>query len=156
SPLADRSVRSPVAARRAAAAGVIISKRRHRSEHSTAFVDAPQAPTVAREDRQAGLSNRCRRPRHPPLRARRNGGSPGNLHERHLFIHGATAPAVCDFDLSFQDYSWVDWIQRSGPTIGNSRVRMTCASAQSSTRVRESTGSSLDILDLGFAEDAFL
>jgi pimeloyl-ACP methyl ester carboxylesterase len=27
-----------------------------------------------------------------------------------LFIHGATAPSVCDFDLGFRDYSWADWM----------------------------------------------
>jgi hypothetical protein len=27
-----------------------------------------------------------------------------------LFIHGAMAPALCDFDLSFQDDSWADWM----------------------------------------------
>src|SRR5262249_49668441 len=25
-----------------------------------------------------------------------------------LFLHGATAPSTCDFDLSYQDYSWAD------------------------------------------------
>lgn len=27
-----------------------------------------------------------------------------------LFLHGATAPSTCDFDLSFKDYSWSDWM----------------------------------------------
>lgn len=25
-----------------------------------------------------------------------------------LFLHGATAPSTCDFDLSYKDYSWAD------------------------------------------------
>ncbi|MBI4247319.1 MAG: alpha/beta fold hydrolase, partial [Candidatus Rokubacteria bacterium] len=31
-----------------------------------------------------------------------------------LFIHGATAPSTCDFDLSYQDYSWADWMVERG------------------------------------------
>ena len=31
-----------------------------------------------------------------------------------LFIHGATAPSVCDFDLGFKDYSWADWMIDKG------------------------------------------
>jgi pimeloyl-ACP methyl ester carboxylesterase len=31
-----------------------------------------------------------------------------------LFIHGATAPSVCDFDLGFKDYSWADWMIGKG------------------------------------------
>jgi pimeloyl-ACP methyl ester carboxylesterase len=31
-----------------------------------------------------------------------------------LFLHGATAPSVCDFDLPFQDYSWSDWMVKRG------------------------------------------
>jgi pimeloyl-ACP methyl ester carboxylesterase len=31
-----------------------------------------------------------------------------------LFIHGATAPSVCDFDLGFRDYSWADWMIGKG------------------------------------------
>jgi len=31
-----------------------------------------------------------------------------------LFIHGATAPSVCDFDLGFKDYSWADWMISKG------------------------------------------
>jgi pimeloyl-ACP methyl ester carboxylesterase len=31
-----------------------------------------------------------------------------------LFLHGATAPATCDFDLSYKDYSWADWMVKHG------------------------------------------
>ncbi|MGQ0653744.1 MAG: alpha/beta hydrolase [Betaproteobacteria bacterium] len=31
-----------------------------------------------------------------------------------LFVHGATAPSVCDFDLGFKDYSWADWMIARG------------------------------------------
>src|SRR5262250_1362745 len=31
-----------------------------------------------------------------------------------LFLHGATAPSTCDFDLGYQDYSWADWMVRRG------------------------------------------
>ena len=31
-----------------------------------------------------------------------------------LFIHGATAPSTCDFDLGFKDYSWADWMIERG------------------------------------------
>jgi hypothetical protein len=31
-----------------------------------------------------------------------------------LFLHGATAPSTCDFDLSYQDYSWADWMVKRG------------------------------------------
>ena len=31
-----------------------------------------------------------------------------------LFLHGATAPSTCDFDLSFKDYSWADWMVKRG------------------------------------------
>ena len=31
-----------------------------------------------------------------------------------LFVHGATAPSVCDFDLAFKDYSWADWMIGKG------------------------------------------
>jgi pimeloyl-ACP methyl ester carboxylesterase len=31
-----------------------------------------------------------------------------------VFIHGATAPSVCDFDLGFKDYSWADWMIGKG------------------------------------------
>src|SRR5437868_5778787 len=27
-----------------------------------------------------------------------------------VFIHGATGPSTCDFDLGFKDYSWADWM----------------------------------------------
>jgi hypothetical protein len=26
-----------------------------------------------------------------------------------LFLHGATSPSTCDFDLQYKDYSWADW-----------------------------------------------
>jgi len=31
-----------------------------------------------------------------------------------VFIHGATAPSTCDFDLGFKDYSWADWMIARG------------------------------------------
>jgi pimeloyl-ACP methyl ester carboxylesterase len=31
-----------------------------------------------------------------------------------LFLHGATAPSTCDFDLSYRDYSWADWMVQRG------------------------------------------
>src|SRR5262245_48918982 len=34
-----------------------------------------------------------------------------------LFLHGATAPSTCDFDLSYQDYSWADWMVRRGYVV---------------------------------------
>jgi len=34
-----------------------------------------------------------------------------------LFLHGATAPSTCDFDLSFRDYSWADWMVRRGYVV---------------------------------------
>ena len=34
-----------------------------------------------------------------------------------LFIHGATAPSVCDFDLGFKDYSWADWMIAKGYVV---------------------------------------
>src|SRR5919197_1082541 len=34
-----------------------------------------------------------------------------------LFIHGATAPSTCDFDLGFKDYSWADWMVNKGYVV---------------------------------------
>ncbi len=34
-----------------------------------------------------------------------------------LFLHGATAPSTCDFDLSYQDYSWADWMVKRGYVV---------------------------------------
>lgn len=34
-----------------------------------------------------------------------------------LFIHGATAPSTCDFDLGFKDYSWADWMIDKGYVV---------------------------------------
>lgn len=34
-----------------------------------------------------------------------------------LFLHGATAPSTCDFDLSYQDYSWSDWMVKRGYVV---------------------------------------
>ena len=31
-----------------------------------------------------------------------------------LFLHGATAPSTCDFDLTYKDYSWADWMVKRG------------------------------------------
>src|SRR5262245_58864268 len=34
-----------------------------------------------------------------------------------LFLHGATAPSTCDFDLPYKDYSWADWMVRRGYVV---------------------------------------
>jgi pimeloyl-ACP methyl ester carboxylesterase len=34
-----------------------------------------------------------------------------------LFLHGATAPSTCDFDLSYEDYSWADWMVKRGYVV---------------------------------------
>lgn len=34
-----------------------------------------------------------------------------------LFLHGATSPASCDFDLSYKDYSWADWLVKHGYVV---------------------------------------
>lgn len=34
-----------------------------------------------------------------------------------LFVHGATAPSTCDFDLGFKDYSWADWMIERGYAV---------------------------------------
>ena len=34
-----------------------------------------------------------------------------------LFLHGATAPSACDFDLTYQDYSWADWMVKRGYVV---------------------------------------
>jgi len=34
-----------------------------------------------------------------------------------FYLHGATAPSTCDFDLSYQDYSWADWMVKRGYVI---------------------------------------
>ncbi len=34
-----------------------------------------------------------------------------------VFIHGATAPSTCDFDLGFKDYSWADWMIDKGYVV---------------------------------------
>jgi pimeloyl-ACP methyl ester carboxylesterase len=34
-----------------------------------------------------------------------------------VFIHGATAPSTCDFDLGFKDYSWADWMIDKGYAV---------------------------------------
>src|SRR5437868_5527329 len=34
-----------------------------------------------------------------------------------LFIHGATGPSTCDFDLGFKDYSWADWLIARGYVV---------------------------------------
>jgi pimeloyl-ACP methyl ester carboxylesterase len=34
-----------------------------------------------------------------------------------LFLHGATSPSTCDFDLSYKDYSWADWLVRRGYVV---------------------------------------
>jgi alpha-beta hydrolase superfamily lysophospholipase len=34
-----------------------------------------------------------------------------------LFLHGATAPSTCDFDLGYKDYSWADWMVKRGYVV---------------------------------------
>src|SRR5215469_17159779 len=34
-----------------------------------------------------------------------------------LFLHGATAPSTCDFDLAYKDYSWADWMVKHGYVV---------------------------------------
>lgn len=34
-----------------------------------------------------------------------------------LFLHGATAPSTCDFDLSYKDRSWADWMVKHGYVV---------------------------------------
>ena len=34
-----------------------------------------------------------------------------------LFLHGATSPSSCDFDLPYKDYSWADWLVKRGYVV---------------------------------------
>jgi pimeloyl-ACP methyl ester carboxylesterase len=34
-----------------------------------------------------------------------------------LFLHGATSPSTCDFDLGYKDYSWADWLVKKGYVV---------------------------------------
>ena len=34
-----------------------------------------------------------------------------------IFIHGATGPSTCDFDLQYKDYSWADWLVQRGYVV---------------------------------------
>src|SRR3954453_184198 len=34
-----------------------------------------------------------------------------------LFLHGATSPSICDFDLSYKDYSWADLLVIEGYVV---------------------------------------
>ena len=34
-----------------------------------------------------------------------------------LFLHGATSPSTCDFDLQYKDYSWADWLVKRGYVV---------------------------------------
>ncbi len=34
-----------------------------------------------------------------------------------IFIHGATGPSTCDFDLNYKDYSWADWMVEKGYVV---------------------------------------
>lgn len=34
-----------------------------------------------------------------------------------LFLHGATSPSTCDFDLRYKDYSWADWMVNRGYVV---------------------------------------
>src|SRR4051794_15124027 len=47
--------------------------------------------------------------------------TPGNTHFANdnivLFLHGATGPSTCDFDLDHKDYSWADWLVKRGYVV---------------------------------------
>ena len=34
-----------------------------------------------------------------------------------LFLHGATSPSTCDFDLQYKDYSWADRLVKRGYVV---------------------------------------
>lgn len=34
-----------------------------------------------------------------------------------IFVHGATGPSTCDFDLDFKDYSWAEWMAGKGYAV---------------------------------------
>src|SRR5579885_945860 len=34
-----------------------------------------------------------------------------------LFLHGATSPSTCDFDLAYKDYLWADWMIKHGYVV---------------------------------------
>lgn len=34
-----------------------------------------------------------------------------------VFLHGATSPSTCDFDLRYKDYSWADWMVKHGYVV---------------------------------------
>jgi pimeloyl-ACP methyl ester carboxylesterase len=34
-----------------------------------------------------------------------------------IFLHGATGPSTCDFDLGYKDYSWADWLVKRGYVV---------------------------------------
>ena len=34
-----------------------------------------------------------------------------------LFLHSATSPSSCDFDLPYKDYSWANWFARRGYVV---------------------------------------
>jgi pimeloyl-ACP methyl ester carboxylesterase len=34
-----------------------------------------------------------------------------------VFVHGATGPSTCDFDLGYKDYSWADWMVDKGYVV---------------------------------------
>jgi pimeloyl-ACP methyl ester carboxylesterase len=34
-----------------------------------------------------------------------------------IFVHGATGPSTCDFDLDFKDYSWAEWMAEKGYAV---------------------------------------
>ena len=34
-----------------------------------------------------------------------------------LFLHGATSPSTCDFDLRYKDYSWADYLVNKGYVV---------------------------------------
>ena len=34
-----------------------------------------------------------------------------------LFLHGATSPSTCDFDLEYKDYSWANWLVNRGYVV---------------------------------------
>ena len=52
------------------------------------------------------------------VRSKRAEGTRSSTNENVvLFVHGATFPSTPDFDLSYGDYSWADWMVRRGYVV---------------------------------------
>ena len=52
------------------------------------------------------------------VREKMQEGNPQFMNENLvLFLHGATAPSTCDFDLGYKDYSWADWMVKRGYVV---------------------------------------